>query len=436
MKLQRSRLFTLALTGLMVGGLLFGCGKHPEKKREVKITFWEWWADQQSMFESMAKEYEEETGVKVAFELSAPVGSDYFNKLQASANANTLPDIIGLAGGGELLARYIRAGRIYEMTGKLNADTSAWRNTFFPRALKAFHYEEGNAYEVKPDTFWGVPISVMNIQIYYNKQLFKKAGLDPEKPPATWDEFLEAGDQLNRAGIPPFLVGFGDLWIDYTFFNAYCWTYLGEEKMRKLYSGTLPYTDPGCVSVLERVVDMQKKKILYPGAVSMSNKDAEINFANQKAAMMLNGSWAVNVYLEMNSELELGVFPFPKPEDAAHPMYLIGGVGKGCAVTNNSENPEEAVAFLRWFLSKEQQVRLAKESKQIPANFQAMDEIDPLLKDFAKGMRNLTPDLKMEEKYEVREVISKGMQSILIGKSDPEKVLKQAWKTKQKVMAK
>jgi len=430
---MRKGIFGLAAAAFVAALLclgMAGCGTS-DKEGPVKIVFWEWWADQQPLLDQLAKEYEEETGVKVVFELSAPVGADYFNKVQAAAQANTLPDIIGLAGGGERLARYVNAGKIYDLSAEMTANSSEWANGFFPRALEAFYYPDGNSYNVKPNTYWGAPISVMNIQVFYHKDLFKKAGLDPENPPKTWSEFIEAGKKLNAAGVPPFIAGLGDLWIDYTLFNAISWSYLGEDKVRQLYRGELPYTDEGCVKTLQRMADLRENKILYPGAISSPNKEAEINFATQKAAMMLNGSWAVNVYNGLNPNLDLGVFPLPKPEDAQHPMYLIGGVGKGCAITANSKHPEEAVEFLKWFLAKEQQVKLAQGSKEIPANSGAMPEIDPVLRGFANGMTSLTPDLKIEEINEVREVLSKGLQSILIGETTPEKVLGEAWQVKQ-----
>lgn len=416
--------------GLMLGSLT-GCGDGGKKEEQLKLTFWHWWADQQDALIKLADEYEENTGVKVVFELID--GGEYFKKIQASATARTLPDIIGLAGGGDVLARYVNADRILDLTEELNRDTFKWRNTFFPRALEAFFYEANNVYNVRPDTYWGLPISVMNIQLFYHKDLFAKAGLDPEKPPETWSQLITACEKLNAAGIPPILAGFADLWIDYTFFNAYCWSYLGQDNMKKLYSGELPYTNDGCLKALQRVVDLRSNKMLNEGAISKANKEAEIDFANKKAAIMLNGSWAVNVYKGLNPDLQLGVFPFPKPDDAQYPMYLIGGVGKGCAVTTSSKYPQEAVEFLRWFTAKEQQVRLAKEAREIPANFQAMEEIDPLLRGFARGMRNLTPDIKIEEKNEVREVISKGMQSIIIGEEIPQNILQKAWEVKQKI---
>ncbi|MBN1594320.1 extracellular solute-binding protein [candidate division FCPU426 bacterium] len=434
MKRAQRILWAVAVLAGMAGIFMScSCGPKTAKEEQVTITFWHWWADQQPMMEKMAVEYEEMSGVKVKLDL---IGQDYFKKLQAAAGANTLPDIIGLAGGGELLARYVKAGRIYELTEQLAADNNAWANDFFPRALEAFRFEENNVYGVKDNSYWGLPISVMNIQIFYHKDLFAQAGLDPEKPPRTWAEFLEVSKKLNEAGIPPFIAGLGDQWIDYTIFNAYCWAYLGADNMKKLYAGELPYTHEGCVKTMQLIVDLRVNKVLYPGAVSMQNKEAEINFANKKAAMMLNGSWAVNVYADLNPDLDLGVFPFPKPADAGYEMYFIGGVGKGCAVTTNSSDPEEAVAFLRWFLNKEQQVKMATEAREIPANVHSMDGIAPLLRGFAMGMNKLTPDLKLEEKNEVREVLEKGVQSIIIGETIPQDVLKQAWETKQRISKK
>ncbi|MCD4814472.1 extracellular solute-binding protein [bacterium] len=428
------KFFVIGLFITSIAGGFVGCAPKEGQVEQMTVTVWHWWGDQQPMLKKMAADYEEESGVKVKMML---IGSDYFKKLQASAAAKTLPDIIGLAGGGDLLARYINADRIYELTEELNKNNGEWRKTFFPRALEAFFYEAGNAYKVKDDSFWGIPLTVMNIQIYYHKDMFVKAGLDPEKPPKTWGEFLEISEKLNAAGISPFVAGLSEPWIDYTFFNAYCWTYLGKENMKKLYTGELPYTNDGCLKAMQRVVDMRVHKILYPGTINMNNKTAEINFANKKAAMMLNGSWAVNVYQGIASdELELGVFPFPKPVDAEYPMYLFGGVGKGVAVTTSSEYPEEAIAFLKWFVDKDRQSQLAKESKQIPANSDSLSQIDPLLKGFAQGMTRLNPDIKLEEKNEVREILSKGLQSIILGEVIPQNVLQKAREEKEKIMKK
>ena len=61
-----------------------------------------------------------------------------------------------------------------------------------------------NMYDGK---LWAAPLYLMGIPLAYNKDLFKKAGLDPENPPKTWDEFLKACETLKKAGITPMAGG-------------------------------------------------------------------------------------------------------------------------------------------------------------------------------------------------------------------------------------
>ncbi len=432
MRWKHAWLFGVGLIGIL--GLV-GCKPAADKtsSRPVVLQVWTWWADQQAYYEKLAVEYEEQTGVKVKFVLLSALGADYFNKVQAAAQADMLPDIIGMSDQRELVARYASADRLLNLTQDLGAEGGAWRKSFHPLVMERFFYAAGNEYGLPGNSYWGVPMTVMNIQIFYNKELFVKAGLDPEKPPRTWNEFLTVSQKLKKAGVPPLLAGLGDLWVDYKLYNAYAWTYLGEQQMRALYAGELPYTDVRNVQALTRIQEL--KDVLYPGCVSMPNKDAEINFANGKAAMMINGSWAVNVYAGMNPNLKLGVFRFPKPDDAKHPMKVMGGIGKGFLVAANSKHPKEVKAFLKWLLSTSQQVRMAKDARELPANQRAMQDIDPLLKNFAAGMNELAPDLKLEEKKAVEEFISKGIQSLLMGESTPDALARDIQALKKQVLA-
>ena len=303
---------------------------NPEKpKPKMTLVFWHWWADYQNFLEEMSERYRLETNIKVDFQLYSPAGQDFQNKIQAAAQANVLPDMFGVTDNPELLALYARSGKLMDFTSAMRANDRAWEYAFYPRALNALYFPASNIYGVKGDTIWGVPLSAMNIQIYYNRVLFQKAGLDPDQPPQTWEEFMSVCQKLKSAGITPMIGGFGDLWVSQTFFRAYAWTLLGEDKVRSLYLGEMPYLTPECQQVMNYFAELRNKGCLYPGVVSMSNKEAEILFANQRAAMMINGSWAVNVFTQMNATLDLGVMPFPKLKEAHYPMVVIGGLGQG-----------------------------------------------------------------------------------------------------------
>jgi ABC-type glycerol-3-phosphate transport system substrate-binding protein len=307
----------------------------------------------------------------------------------------------------------------------MRANNHAWEYAFYPRALNALYFPQSNIYGVKGDTIWGVPLTAMNIQIFYNRVLFQKAGLNPDQPPQTWEEFMSVCQKLKSAGVTPLIGGFGDLWVSQTFFRAYAWALLGEDKMRSLFLGETPYLMPECQQVMNYFAELRNKGCLYPGVASMSNKEAEILFANQKAAMMINGSWAVNVFNQMNPTLDLGVMPFPKLKEARYPMVIIGGLGQGAAIPANGKHQQAALDFLRWLTALPQQERWAREPNGFPALLAAQASINPKLKPFVLGMNELPPNLFLEERREVLEAMGKGMQSILIGESEPLDVLRQ-----------
>jgi len=68
------------------------------------------------------------------------------------------------------------------------AEEKKWLNSFYPALM-----ENG---KTKGKT-WGIPFQRSTIVMYYNKDAFRAAGLDPEKPPATWDELVAAGKKLD-----------------------------------------------------------------------------------------------------------------------------------------------------------------------------------------------------------------------------------------------
>jgi len=431
----RSRVLRYALAASLLTGLIAGpaCAAKNSKsaKPKASLTFWHCWADHQSFLDEMAERYRLKTGVKIDFQLTPPMSRNYWNKIETAAQANTLPDIIGILENPELISRYAKSGRLAELTREMTADNRAWANSFYPHALNALYYPKHNLYGVKSESYWGVPLTVMNIQIFYNRTLFQKAGLNPDRPPQTWEEFISASHALRMAGITPLIAGFGDLWVSQSFFRAYSWAVLGRDKIRSLYLDEFPYMAPECQQIMNYFAELRNKGLLYPGAASMANKEAEILFANGKAAMMINDSRGANVYAQMNPRLDLGVMPYPKPKDARCPMYSLGSLDQGAVVTAHSKNAKNAIAFLKWLTAQPQQERWARMPNGFPALLKAQDQIDSKLQPFAEDMRNLPPNLFLEERQDVLETLGKSMQALLIGEVEPLEALREVQRIKQ-----
>ena len=400
-----------------------------------EVVVWHWMTDREDALQDLADRYQKATGVKVRLELYAPSDA-YSSRVRAAAQTNTLPDIFGVLGESRDLASFIKAGHILNLQDVMNQDGGGWDKQFFQKALANNTFEAGNQYQVPPGIY-GVPIDVTNIQMLYNKDLFKQAGLDPEKAPATWPEFIADWHKLKAAGVPGMVSGWGETWMINCFASNYAFNVMGEQKVLDTFRGKVLYTDPDWIQVLGLFDQIRKEDLLVSGVVTMINKTAEQTFANGKAAFAFNGSWCVNVYKGMNPDLNYGVLLPPKLPGAHYPMRIWGGAGSSFMVNARSTHQKEAVDFLRWLTGPDQQAELSKETMNLPANKGSIGQLPPLLAAFGSQMDATTHPSQwpVAEIPTVIEAFDKGIQSILIGEKTPEEVAADVQKMKQEQMA-
>lgn len=409
-----------------------GCGQ-PAAKKTDQLVVWHWMTDRHKAFEELAAKYEQETGIKVVFELYAP--SDvYSQKIIAAAQARILPDVFGILDKKAVVASFIESGFVADLTDEFKKNNSEWENAMFPKALAVNRFEEGNPYKIKPGIY-GAPIDVTNIQMLYNKNLLKKAGI--ENPPETFEQFLSAVQALNRVGVAGLVSGWGELWMVDCFASNYAFNIMGEEKVMATFRGEVPYTDEDWVKVFRVFERLRESKALAEGVVTKANKYAEQDFALERAAFAFNGSWCVNVYHDMNPNLDYGVM-LPPPANPVRPMKIWGGAGSSFVINNTGANKEKAIAFLKWLTAKDQQVFLSETTKNLPANRQALASIPRVLSEFAKGMDNTThPTVwPYNEDSLVIEAFDKGLQAIIIGERTPEQVAKDVQEVKARQLEK
>jgi ABC-type glycerol-3-phosphate transport system substrate-binding protein len=431
----RRSLFSLPALLATFALILGGCGGSKDAAGDEGVVVWHWMSDRDAAFQTLASRYEETTGKKVRFELYAPSES-YVQKVRAAAQTGTLPEVFGVLGEPRDFASFVKAGHVENLTSAMEADGNEWLNRFFDKALVNGRFTPDNGYGVPPGLY-GVPLDVTNIQMLYNKDLFRKAGLDPEQPPQTWEAFLKTAPAFKKAGIPGFVSGWGELWLVDCFSSNLAFNLMGEEKILKTIRGEIPYTDPDWIKLFGFFEELRNSGLLSPGVVTMINKTAEQNFANGRAAMGFNGSWGVNVYAGMNPGLEYGAFPPPAVSDK-HPRVIWGGAGSTLVVNSRSARKADAVAFLKWLTEKDQQVFLAEETKNLPSVRSAVGEVPTVLGQFADDMDLTTHPsrLPVSESGPVIEAFDKGIQSILIQEKTPAQVAAEVQKTKEAEMKK
>ena len=347
-----------------------GCSQSSPKTSN-KIVLWHWMTDRNDTLQKLGQQYQQETGIEVSIQLFAP--SDFYSqKVIAAAQANVLPDIYGVLDKKSVVADFIKAGLLADLTGAMDADGGSWKNSLFDKALADRRFDAGNIYGVPPGIY-GVPIDVTNEQMLYNKRLLKLAGITA--PPVTYEELTKDAQALRRVGVVPFVAGWGELWLLDCFASNYAFNIMGEEKVFATYLGAVKYTDPDWIKVFNVFAELRDKGAFIDGIVTKGNKYAEQDFALERAAFAFNGSWCVNVYHDMNPNLDYGVIP-PPPISDLHPLKIWGSAGSSFVVNASSPNKDKAIAFLKWLTGKQQQVVLAQETNNLPSNKVGSSRVD------------------------------------------------------------
>ncbi len=422
----------LALSVFVGAATLVGAGcSRKGGSSTAGLRLWYWMTDREDAFNELAKRYKQEHGVDVRCELYAP--SDlYSQKVRAAAQTDGLPDIYGVLGELRDVASFVKAGHVLSLTDALEANNKEWEKVFFPVALEMNRFKPGNNYAAPPGTY-GVPIDVMNIQVFYNKKLLKELGLDPEHPPQTWDAFLDAGKRAKAKGMTGFVSGWAELWMVDCFATNYAVHLMGMEKVAATFRGERRYTEPEWIAVLHLFEQMRDSGLLADGIVTMGNKQAEQLFANEQAVFAFNGTWGVNVFQSMNPNLDYGVMMLPVV-DKSRPMVTWGGAGSSFMVNAKSQKAAQAVDFLKWLTAEPQQRYLLEQTNNIPANQLAATNLPPKLAAFADAMKSVIhPRLfDVQERSVVIEGFDKGIQSILIGEQTPLQVAQAVQQVKQR----
>ncbi|WP_342358853.1 ABC transporter substrate-binding protein [Terrarubrum flagellatum] len=331
---------------------------------------------QVKIWEEVARAFEaQHPGVKV--EMQFLENEAYKAKLPTILQSKDRPHVIYSWAGGVLKAQ-IDAGVLDDIT----ASVAGYKDNLAASAVAAFT-DNGKIY--------GLPHAVSQVGFMYNKELFAKAGVDATKI-KTWDDLLAAVKQLKAAGVTPIVVGGGDKWPLHFY-----WTHLAVRLGGKAgFEAALKGENGGFEGdvfqksgeLFKQLVDLQP---FQNGFLGFKNPQAVGYFGDGKAAMILaiSSFYATQRSLAADkqgvSDEKLGWFDFPVPPGAkGEPTDTLGGI-TGWLVTKGS--PKEAVEFVKFFISKDVQTRLAQNNYLIPT-FKGAEAglVSPFLRNIAENI--------------------------------------------------
>ena len=299
------------------------------------------------------QEFQQATpGVTVNFEDNAIGNSSHAVKLTAAAAAGTVPDLSYLDRFNT--KSFACHGIIAPLDGYMNRAKNARLDLFWPR----LQYDIG--FKGKP---WAVPHGPVVGLLFYNTDLFQAAGLDPAKPPSTWQEALTmiprlvkgSGSGTTQVGWAP-ARGFGVPWmVPYWQLGA---ELTSPDETRAIFDNDQAMQ---VFSWFLQADDLQGGEAAIDAAYQKVNAfDA---FAQSKVAMVWAAQSQYAISWAKVPNLHVGFGYWPTPPNGSRSNYMGGW---SLVVPQGAKHPEAAFAFLDYISADDPQIRWANEWNTIP----------------------------------------------------------------------
>jgi sn-glycerol 3-phosphate transport system substrate-binding protein len=301
-----------------------------------------------------------------------------------------------------------------------SAEDKAWIKAFYP-AFMANSQTGGKT--------WGIPFQRSTIVLYWNKELFKEAGLDPNRPPATWQEMLDDAQKLTKrdpsGNVTQYGVQIPSSGFPYWLFQGLT-TPNGVELMNS--AGTETYFDkPAVIEALAFWVDLGRKhKVMPTGVVEWGTTPKD--FFEKKIAMM----WTTTGNLtnvRNNAKFDFGVAMLPAAKRRGSPT---GGGNFYVFKKASKEQQLAAVKLAKWMTQPERAAQWGIDTGYVAVRPDAWQTAK--MTEYVKGfpvaavardqLEFSVAELSTHDNQRVTKALNDGIQAALTGAKTPEQAMK------------
>jgi len=264
------------------------------------------------------------------------IGNSVEENIKPRVAAGTMPDLLSVnpnAYSAELADQRVLANV---------SQTLAWTNMLAP-LKRDWTSRRGKGF--------GISGGVATTMIYYNREMFEKAGID--KLPANFDEFLRVCAQLKRAGFTPMMLNgaFPNMLGNGPFASGFANNVIAHEPnwKSKMAEGTLDLDTPEVADIFARMALLPERGYVQASFMATGYDDGMRLFKEGKVAMAFQGSWAAGLLLHGN-RFAVGVFIPPWNKRGAQMVPVLGSE-TGFAVCE-TPNKAAAMRFLEFIAGK------------------------------------------------------------------------------------
>ena len=297
----------------------------------------------------------------------------------------------------------------------------AWLDGFY-KAFMANSQTDGKT--------WGIPFQRSTVVMYYNKELFKEAGLDPNKPPTNWAELKEAATKLTKKDASGKVTQWG-VQIPSSGFPYWLFQTLTTPNGVLLANETgtkVTFDDPKVIEALQYWVDLSKAGVHPPGVVEWGTTPKD--FFEKKTAMMYTTTGNLT-NVKANAKFDFGVAMIPGNVRKGSPT---GGGNFYLFKQASPAQQEAAFKFVQWITQPERAAQWSMNTGYVAVSSAAYNT--PLLKKYGQDFpaalvaRDQLPvsvaEFSTHDNQRVTKVLNDALQAALNGTKTPKQAMQDA----------
>ncbi|TVY10446.1 ABC transporter substrate-binding protein [Paenibacillus cremeus] len=261
-------------------------------------------------------------------------------KLSTMLNSGVeVPDVINISTGPGRIQALASANLIMPLDQLY--EQNKWKDKLNPGAVDFMKYNADKIYEV--------PNTVDAIQVYYNKEIFNRLGL---QVPKTSDEFGDVLKKIKASGMTPIALGARNGYAIGWLFGNILQAVAGRAKTADILNDKAPWNDPDAVKAASLFGDWVKAGYIDKEAATIDDPGAKARFLDAKHAMIFIGAWFHVEIVDKKMQDIVGMFPLPSFKPGETP-YPTGGLGNSWVVPSQVKDVSLAAKWLDFVLSKE-----------------------------------------------------------------------------------
>jgi raffinose/stachyose/melibiose transport system substrate-binding protein len=327
--------------------------------------------------------------------------------LQTQLRSGEGPDVFNWGSGPDFGGKLAEAGLLYDLSDAYRKH--GWEVYDFAKERVTV---DGKVY--------GIPGEMETLGVFYNKEIFDKAGV---AAPQSVDELMNAAEQLQQAGYIPMAVGDKEAWEGGHYLSMSLSSIVGSDGMEALISGKKPWDSPEVVEALRIWKDMQEAGYLTRSPTAVDYDTSVAQFLSGEAAMLPTGSWLVGE-IEDNTDFDVGYIPFPGPNGEG---VFASGLGSGPYISASTDKVDASIEFLD-FLASEEHARWTVENLHtippVPMDTESLN-VSPLLKKVVSDVEEMSQggdfgyNIDVMVSPAVNEAMYEGVQGVFTDQATP-----------------